>query len=1059
MKKKTSLNAISLLFTTLLLMSALALSPARPVGAQATSMTFTSGDTINFESVNNVTIRSTVQMTFSSGIYMGFGTGVQIVFSAPSGLIQACDIYTLILGNLPVPCTWWELLDQTTGKPTGFEFHIDATNPPMNQFHIGTVIPGPAQVNPAQPVVAELKIDSLEYCDQFVVHWNAGYVPPECSWWEIIEPGQLYGYEFHVDISNPTEFHIDQVIPGPIMIPSPGFYEIVALQKIPDVSPCDYFVIEDPRGWYPPTCTWWEILDPYGSLPTGFEFHVDWTNESCEFHVDGMMPGPFVLPVPGVPYITAVQKILNITGCDWFDVVTGGVPVPCTWWEILDPNGLPTGLEFHVDDTAGTYFHVDQLLPHSPIMLPWGPSYTVTIRQKVDTVQPCAWFTVPDGALTPKPCTWWRIVIPNVGDVEFHVDESYSNGTFHIDEVYPQSPIILNPPVYEVVAEAKISTLNPCDWYEVVDPQGFLPAFDTYWNITSPGQWAGITFHVDSNDGISQFHIDYVDSMPPGPIPPPWSVTAEEYTPTPAWYWKPSYEDYVPSGMPDFDDRQWLTYLWQDSFGAWSHCGPVSVANSLWWLDSQFEPNPVSPPIVHDDFPLVKTYGQWDDHDPQNTPWLIEHLAWLMDTDGRRTTLVHSGTNVNDMQAGITQYLSWSGVNPLGDVNGDGIVDQTDIAIVAAAMGTHPGDPTWNLAADIFPATITYPPLTDNFIDQADADLVTSHLGLTGLFYEHTVAQPGFDFIEREVEKCQDVVLLLGYWIWNDGAQQWYREGGHYVTVAGVNSQESKLAISDPMEDAFERSLIPEGRVPIPHMHMPPEPPYITHNNAAFVSQDIYAVLPFSPPFPPCPGGNLTLMNYVNWGPTPPYFTVIEYAVVTSQLADPDIAVTNVTTGKSGCRPYPTLCKNFTTWVNVTVANQGPFNETVTVTAYANATVIGIQTINNMMAGATEVLKFLWSSSTFAYGNYSISASVAPVAAELDLIDNALDDGIVGVTLPGDATGDWKVGPPDFAYLSAAYGATPSSPKWNPNPDFDCNDKIGPSDFAYLSAFYGQHYP
>jgi len=34
--------------------------------------------------------------------------------------------------------------------------------------------------------------------------------------------------------------------------------------------------------------------------------------------------------------------------------------------------------------------------------------------------------------------------------------------------------------------------------------------------------------------------------------------------------------------------------------------------------------------------------------------------------------------------------LSWSGVNPLGDVNGDGIVNQTDVNIVNAAMGTSP---------------------------------------------------------------------------------------------------------------------------------------------------------------------------------------------------------------------------------------------------------------------------------------------------------------------------------------------------------------------------------
>ncbi|MCJ7469874.1 hypothetical protein MUO74_05165, partial [Candidatus Bathyarchaeota archaeon] len=56
------------------------------------------------------------------------------------------------------------------------------------------------------------------------------------------------------------------------------------------------------------------------------------------------------------------------------------------------------------------------------------------------------------------------------------------------------------------------------------------------------------------------------------------------------WYWKPNYDDYVPSGVPDFDQRQGGTYQWVNQAQQWSHCGPVAVANSLWWLDSEFEP-------------------------------------------------------------------------------------------------------------------------------------------------------------------------------------------------------------------------------------------------------------------------------------------------------------------------------------------------------------------------------------------------------------------------------------------------------------------------------------
>jgi len=898
----------------------------------------------------------------------------------------------------------------------------------------------------------------LEPCDYLQIITPVGYILPVCSWWEVVDPmGNPLG-EFHVDYSEPGMCHVDQVWPGPFPLPGQGPY--TAIKKVETIAPCEYYVVHEPYEWYPAPCSWWEIIDPETHLPTGFEFHVDWTNESCEFHIDDVIPQPFTLPFPYYE-VEAIQKISEIAPCNWYVIVDPATfnPTPCSWWEIMYQN-QPTGLEFHVDQAPGDgTFHVDQVIP-DPLKIP--PTYPTIARKKIDVLQPCEWFRVNDTALIPLPCTWWKIIDPDLGDVEFHVDTSNANdGTFHVDEVLPYGQSV--QPVYGMTAEQKFTGIGPCDWFKVIDPLGWVPAPCSWWRITWPTEWAGVTFHVDSNDQIKNFHIDSADTLPPGPTPPPWNVTAEEYTQPTPWYWKPSYTDYAPSGVPDFDQRQGGTYLWQDGMGAWSHCGPVAAANSLWWLDSQFEPNPVMPPTIHDDFPLVQSYnpGGWDDHDPQNVPWLVEHLAFLMDTDGRRTMQIHSGTYVNDMQAGLAQYLSWSGVNPPGDVDGNGIVDPIDAMIVTNALGSVPGAPNWDMRADIFPASISYPPFADNVVDGNDANLVAANMGRTGLFYEHTVDKPTFEYIEQEVERSQDVVLLLGYWIYNDITQQWYREGGHYVTVAGVDSQDFKIAISDPVEDAFERGLIPEGRMPIPHAHPPIEPPYVTHNDAAFVSQDIYNVVMFSPPFPPCPGGDWTLINYVNWQPTPPYFTVIESAVVTSQLADPDIAIINVTTGKSGCKPWPVLSRSdrWTTWVNVTVENQGPFIESFTVTAYANAIVIGTQNVVSLMPGILMTLKFNWNCSTYAYGNYTISASASVVPAETDTADNTFIDGIVGVTIPGDATGDWKVGSADFAYLSAAFGSTPSSPKWNPNTDFDCNEKVGSSDFAYLSAYFGQHYP
>jgi len=164
------------------------------------------------------------------------------------------------------------------------------------------------------------------------------------------------------------------------------------------------------------------------------------------------------------------------------------------------------------------------------------------------------------------------------------------------------------------------------------------------------------------------------------------------------WYFKASYEDYAPSGVPDFDQRQ---DNWNNSAGAWTWCGPLAVANSLWWFDSKFEPNPVPPPAINDGFQLVAAYGAWDDHDPLNVEPFVNDLAWFMDTDGNRTGLSHSGTRVRDMEAGIAQYLQDRALNPLGDANGDGKVDSDDETIVLNAMGSAPGQPKWDLAADL----------------------------------------------------------------------------------------------------------------------------------------------------------------------------------------------------------------------------------------------------------------------------------------------------------------------------------------------------------------------
>lgn len=299
------------------------------------------------------------------------------------------------------------------------------------------------------------------------------------------------------------------------------------------------------------------------------------------------------------------------------------------------------------------------------------------------------------------------------------------------------------------------------------------------------------------------------------------------------WYFKASYPDYAPSGVPDFDQKQlphW-TNPWPP-VGTWSYCGPVAVANSLWWLDSEHEPNPIPPPAINDGFPLVQSYapGVWDDHDPQNVQPLVDDLAFLMNTNGiRYGTPMLCGTEVHDMANGLIEYIQRQGLD-------------------------------WK-------------------------------------FYVHLEKSPDFFWIEDEIKRCQDVVLLLGFWQL-DPTGYWIRLGGHYVTCAGVDSTNMMLAISDPFVDMAEMGM--PGRVipPPPHPHT--GIPETLHNDAQYVSHDFYPI-----GGSPSPGGPFGFYEYPaeyvidNFGscqnipiefiefdgeyiPGEPIFTEIEYAVVTS---------------------------------------------------------------------------------------------------------------------------------------------------------------------------------
>jgi hypothetical protein len=190
----------------------------------------------------------------------------------------------------------------------------------------------------------------------------------------------------------------------------------------------------------------------------------------------------------------------------------------------------------------------------------------------------------------------------------------------------------------------------------------------------------------------------------------------------------------------------------------------------------------------------------------------------------------------------------------------------------------------------------------------------------------------------------------------------------------------------------------------------------------------------------------------------PSYHAFIRAAFAVSPLETHDIALTNLTTCKDGCTPMPVVCRNFTAHVNVTVLNEGNVAENVSVTAYANTTVIGTQSVLNLEPLNQTVVTFLWNTTGYAIVNYTLSAYAAPVPGEVHTVDNVYNyTGFVRVTIVGDINGDDKCDMRDVGGTARGFGSTPGLPGWNPNADLTDDHQIDMKDIGTVARHFGEN--
>jgi hypothetical protein len=103
-----------------------------------------------------------------------------------------------------------------------------------------------------------------------------------------------------------------------------------------------------------------------------------------------------------------------------------------------------------------------------------------------------------------------------------------------------------------------------------------------------------------------------------------------------------------------------------------------------------------------------------------------------------------------------------------------------------------------------------------------------------------------------------------------------------------------------------------------------------------------------------------------------------------------DIAITGLT-------PYETVIKQGkTTYLNVTIANQGNVSEAFEVTTYANDTLIQTKTVA-LESNATIEVTFDWNTTSWLEGNYTLSAYAWPVRGETETTDNTYVDGFIQI--------------------------------------------------------------
>jgi len=188
-------------------------------------------------------------------------------------------------------------------------------------------------------------------------------------------------------------------------------------------------------------------------------------------------------------------------------------------------------------------------------------------------------------------------------------------------------------------------------------------------------------------------------------------------------------------------------------------------------------------------------------------------------------------------------------------------------------------------------------------------------------------------------------------------------------------------------------------------------------------------------------------------------FTAVNghYEYLEPALGLHDVAIVNLTSTKT------VIGQGYAGNVTITVENQGDFAENFDVTIYANTTQITVLNFV-LVTGTVQAKTFLWNTTGFAYGNYTINAYAEPLLEEVDIADNNCTCEIpVHVGVPGDISGptqgvyDQTVNMRDVQYLILLFNTDPGSPNWKPNADVNNDGTVNMRDIQIAILNFNRH--